>query len=196
MKVVSITGGIGSGKSEVLRILKEEFGAGIIVADRVAHQLMEPGKKGYRRVVELLGTSFLNADGSIDRTKLAKLIFNDKESIEKMNSVIHPMAWKEIGYAIEHSDKDLVVVEAALFDEEHNAMFDEIWYVYTTEENRIARIMASRGYTREKCLEIMNNQASDSEFRAMSDRLIDNNNTVEDLRNQLTRLIELLKKES
>ena len=66
MKVISITGGVGSGKSEVLRILREEFGAEIIIADEVAHQLMDTGKKGYQKVVEALGTSFLNADGSIN----------------------------------------------------------------------------------------------------------------------------------
>ena len=150
MKVISITGGVGSGKSEVLRILREEFGAEIIIADEVAHQLMDTGKKGYQKVVEALGTSFLNADGSINRKKLAEVIFNDKEAIETMNSIIHPMVWKEIQYEINHSDKEIIVVEAALFDEEHNAMFDEIWYIYTSGENRIRRLMASRGYTEEK----------------------------------------------
>ena len=57
MKVISITGGVGSGKSEVLRILKEEFGADVIIADKVAHQLMEPGKKGYNRVLDAFGNS-------------------------------------------------------------------------------------------------------------------------------------------
>ena len=145
MKVISITGGVGSGKSEVLRILQEEFGADIIIADKVAHQLMEPGKKGYGRVVAAFGTSLLSADGSIDRQRMAELIFSDKDSIEKMNSIIHPMVWSEIEYAIAHSDKNLVAVEAALFDEEHNAMFDEIWYIFTSRENRTKRLMATPG---------------------------------------------------
>ena len=181
MKVISITGGVGSGKSEVLKILKEEFGAQIILADQVAHQLMEPGKKGYKKVVEALGTSFLNGDGSIDRKKLAEVIFQDKEAVKTMNSIIHPMVWKEIRYEIDHSDKRIVVVEATLFDEEHNAMFDEIWYIYTTKENRIGRLMASRGYTREKCLEIMGNQVSEEEYRRIADRVLDNNGSVEEI---------------
>ena len=69
MKIISITGGVGSGKSEVLRVLQEEFDAEIIKADEVAHQLMEPGKQGYQHVVEALGDSFLNKDGSIDRNE-------------------------------------------------------------------------------------------------------------------------------
>ena len=94
MKIISITGGVGSGKSEVLRVLQEEFDAEIIKADEVAHQLMEPGKKGYQHVVEALGDSFLNKDGSIDRKKLAALIFQNKEAVETMNAIIHPMAWR------------------------------------------------------------------------------------------------------
>ncbi|MDD6074921.1 MAG: dephospho-CoA kinase [Clostridium sp.] len=190
MKVISITGGVGSGKSEVLRILKEEFSAQIILADQVAHQLMEPGKKGYKRVVEALGTAFLNADGSIDRKKLAEVIFQDKEAVQTMNSIIHPMVWKEIQYEIDHSDKQIVVVEAALFDEEHNAMFDEIWYVYTEQENRIGRLMASRGYTREKCLEIMSNQASEEEYRRIADRVLDNNRGVEEISTQIAAFLK------
>ena len=190
MKVISITGGVGSGKSEVLRILKEEFGAQIIIADEVAHQLMETGKKGYKKVVEALGTSFLNADGSIDRKKLAAVIFNDKKAIEKMNSIIHPMVWKEIQYDIAHSDKEIIVVEAALFDEEHNAMFDEIWYVYTSRENRIRRLMASRGYSEEKCLEIMSNQASEDEYRKLAKHVLDNNGTVEELCGQIAAFLD------
>lgn len=190
MKIISITGGVGTGKSEVLRILQEEFGADIIMADKVAHQLMEPGKKGYNRVVAAFGTSFLNAGGSIDRQKMAELIFGDRESIEKMNSIIHPMTWKEIQYAIAHSDKELVVVEAALFDEEHNTMFDEIWYVFTEQETRIQRLMLGRGYTREKCLEIIGNQVSEEEYRAQADHVIDNNGTVEKIRFQIEGILK------
>lgn len=190
MKVISITGGIGSGKSEVLKILKEEFGAELIIADKIAHQLMEPGKKGYLRVVELLGTDILKSDGSIDRQKLSELIFKDKAFIEKIDEMIHPMAWKEIKYAINHSDKNTVVVEAALFDDEHNTMFDEIWYVYTEKELRIARMMDSRGYTREKCLEIMGNQASEDEYRQLADHVIDNNGTIKELCSQLKVLMK------
>ena len=189
MKVISITGGVGSGKSEVLRILQEEFGADIIIADKVAHQLMEPGKKGYGRVVAAFGTSLLSADGSIDRQRMAELIFSDKDSIEKMNSIIHPMVWSEIEYAIAHSDKNLVAVEAALFDEEHNAMFDEIWYVYTSVENRIKRLMASRGYSEEKCRGIMANQASEDDYRSFATRVLDNNGGIEDIRKQIASFL-------
>ena len=128
-------------------------------------------------------------DGSIDRQRMAELIFSDKDSIEKMNSIIHPMVWSEIEYAIAHSDKNLVAVEAALFDEEHNAMFDEIWYVYTSVENRIKRLMASRGYSEEKCRGIMANQASEDDYRSFATRVLDNNGGIEDIRKQIASFL-------
>ena len=179
MKIISITGGVGSGKSEVLRVLQEEFDAEIIKADEVAHQLMEPA----------LGDSFLNKDGSIDRKKLAALIFQNKEAVETMNAIIHPMAWEEIRYAINHSDKEIIVVEAALYDDDHNAMFDEIWYVYTSVENRIKRLMASRGYSEEKCRGIMANQASEDDYRSFATRVLDNNGGIEDIRKQIASFL-------
>ena len=146
-------------------------------------------KKGYQHVVEALGDSFLNKDGSIDRKKLAALIFQNKEAVETMNAIIHPMAWEEIRYAINHSDKEIIVVEAALYDDEHNAMFDEIWYVYTSVENRIKRLMASRGYSEEKCRGIMANQASEDDYRSFATRVLDNNGGIEDIRKQIASFL-------
>lgn len=192
MKIISITGGVGSGKSEVLKILQEEFDAEIILADQVAHELMEPGTEGYRSAVGLLGSYVLREDGSINRQKMAAMLFKEKSLVEQMNALIHPLAWEEIKRRILSSIKSLVVMEAALYDEEHNAMFDEIWYVHTSVDERVRRLMDNRGYTREKCLEIMGNQASETEFRSFADKIINNNGTVEQLRSQL---YELLKEE-
>lgn len=189
MKIISITGGVGSGKSEVLEILENEFDAKIIKADEVAHQLMEPGKKGYQHVIGALGYSFLNKDGSIDRKKLAALIFQNKDAVEKMNEIIHPMAWDEIFYEVNHSDKEIIVVEAALYDDEHNGMFDEIWYVYTSVQNRIRRLMESRGYSEEKCRGIMANQASEDDYRSFATRVLDNNGSIEDIKRQITSFL-------
>lgn len=189
MKIISITGGVGSGKSEVLEILENEFDAKIIKADEVAHQLMEPGKKGYQHVIGALGDSFLNKDGSIDRKKLAALIFQNKDAVEKMNEIIHPMAWEEIFYEVNHSDKEIIVVEAALYDDEHNGMFDEIWYVYTSVQNRIRRLMESRGYSEEKCRGIMANQASEDDYRSFATRVLDNNGSIEDIKRQIASFL-------
>lgn len=196
MRVIGITGGVGSGKSEVLRLLKEEFGAKLFMADDIAHEVMEPGGEACRRIEEVFGTEYLKPDGSVDRQKMAALIFKDAKALETMNSIVHPAVWKRIEDGIQTAPERLVVVEAALFDEEHNRLFDEVWYIYTSRENRISRLMASRGYSREKCLDIMSNQKSEEEFQAMADRVIDNNQTVEDVKRQIGFILnEKLKEE-
>lgn len=196
MRVIGITGGVGSGKSEVLRLLKEEFGAKLFMADEIAHEVMEPGGEACRRIEEVFGTEYLKPDGSVDRQKMAALIFKDAKALETMNSIVHPAVWKRIEDGIQTAPERLVVVEAALFDEEHNRLFDEVWYIYTSRENRISRLMASRGYSREKCLDIMSNQKSEEEFQAMADRVIDNNQTVEDVKRQIEFILnERLKEE-
>ena len=196
MRVIGITGGVGSGKSEVLRLLKEEFGARLFMADDIAHEVMEPGGEACRRIEEAFGAEYLKPDGSVDRQKMASLIFKDAKALETMNSIVHPAVWKRIEDGIQTAPERLVVVEAALFDEEHNRLFDEVWYIYTSRENRISRLMASRGYSREKCLDIMSSQKSEEEFRAMADRVIDNNQTVEDVKRQIEFILnEKLKEE-
>lgn len=190
MRVIGITGGVGSGKSGILAVLREEFGAKLLIADEMAHEAMEPGRESYRRITEALGTDFLAPDGTIDRKRLAELIFKDKEALETMNSIVHPAVWDAIAAEIDGAKEGLVAVEAALFDEEHNQMFDEVWYVFTSEENRIRRLREGRGYSREKCLSIMKNQKPEEAFRAMADRVIDNNGSLEDARRQIENILK------
>ena len=182
MRVIGITGGVGSGKSEVLRLLKEEFGARLFMADDIAHEVMEPGGEACRTIEETFGAEYLKPDGSVDRQKMAALIFKDAKALETMNSIVHPAVWKRIENGIQTAPERLVVVEAALFDEEHNRLFEEGGDIYTS--------------SREKCLDIMSNQKSEEEFQAMADRVIDNNQTVEDVKRQIEFILnEKLKEE-
>ena len=177
-KIIGITGGVGAGKSSVLAVLKEDFGAKIILADLVAHDLMEPGSEGLKRVTEALGTSFLALDGSVDRKALADVIFRNKDALKTMKE------------AAEAAEEQLVIIEAAVFDTAPKDLFDELWYVYTTKENRITRLMANRGYSREKCEDIIGRQASEEEYRALCDRVIDNNGDESDIKRQLKEILD------
>ena len=188
-KIIGITGGVGAGKSSVLSILMDTFGARVILADLVAHDLMEPGSEGLKRVTEALGTSFLCEDGSVDRKALAEIIFNDEKALVTMNSIIHPMVWETIKEEALGCAESLVIVEAAIFDTAPSGLFDEMWYVYTTKENRILRLMESRGYTREKCESIIAKQDSEEEYRNRCSRVIDNNGTEEDTKRQLEEML-------
>ena len=188
-KIVGITGGVGAGKSSVLGILRDTFGARVILADLVAHDLMEPGMEGLKRVIEALGTSFIRDDGSVDRKALAELIFHDNDALKTMNSIIHPMVWETIEAEATQCEEMLVIVEAAVFDTAPKGLFDEMWYVYTTKENRIERLMESRGYTREKCESIIAQQDSEDEYRSRCGRVIDNNGSEEDTKMQLKEIL-------
>lgn len=188
-RIIGITGGVGAGKSSVLEILKTKYGAKILLADLVAHELMEPGSEGLKRVVDALGNSFLKGDGSVDRKALADLLFRDPQALKQVNSIIHPMVWEYMKSSARESEQSLIVIEAAVFDTAPAGLFDEIWYVYTSEENRIQRLMESRGYTREKCESIIKRQDSEAAYRKIADRMIDNNKTAKETEQQIKEIL-------
>ncbi len=188
-KIIGITGGVGAGKSSVLDILQHKFEARVILADLVAHDLMEPGMEGLARVTEALGTSFIQEDGTVDRKALAEIIFHDEKALQTMNSIIHPMVWETSQNEALDCEESLVIVEAAVFDTAPSGLFDEMWYVYTSKENRIARLMESRGYTREKCESIIAKQDSEDQYRARCQRVIDNNGTAEETEKQIKEIL-------
>lgn len=188
MRVIGITGGVGAGKSRILELLKEEYQAEIIQADVVAKELEEPGQPGYRSLVKAFGEGILSSDGRIDRDAFARLIFSDEDSLRRVNAIIHPMTWQAIKDRVAGSQSEVIAVEAALFDERSREVCEELWFVDTSEENRIRRLMENRGYSREKCLSIMENQPGRETFLTLADRVIDNNGTVEDVRSQIRQI--------
>lgn len=189
MKIIGITGGVGAGKSRILSILKEEYQAEIIQADEVAKELEEPGQEGYRQLVETFGTSILGEDGAIDRPRFAALIFQDETALEKVNAIIHPLTWEELQRRARERKAPLVALEAALFDESSKTLCEELWYVDTSEANRIDRLMANRGYSRQKCLDIMVNQSDRTFFLNLADVVIDNNGSIEDVRGKIAGIL-------
>lgn len=188
--VIGITGGVGSGKSRILEILKEEYGARIIQADQVARELEEPGRPGLAALVEAFGTSILDEGGRLQREAFASLIYGNPAALEAVNRIIHPMTWQAIKEQLGQERQGLTAVEAALFDETSREICDRLVFVDTSEENRICRLMEGRGYSREKCLEIMKNQPGRDDFLRLSDAVLCNDGTVEEVRRQLAGLME------
>lgn len=188
--VLGITGGVGAGKSRILEILKQEYGARIIQADQVAAALEAPGEPGLLALTELFGTEILDRDGSLDRKAFARRIFTDEKALDMVNQVIHPMTWKKIQEMLEQEPCPVTAVEAALFNEESRSLCRHLVFIDTSEENRILRLMEGRGYSREKCLDIMKNQPDRAYFLQLSDYVIDNNGSLEAVRSQVRRMIE------
>ena len=188
--VLGITGGVGAGKSRILEILKQEYGARIIQADQVAAALEAPGEPGLLALTELFGTEILDRDGSLDRKAFARRIFTDEKALDMVNQVIHPMTWKKIQDMLEQEPCPVTAVEAALFNEESRSLCRHLVFIDTSEENRILRLMEGRGYSREKCLDIMKNQPDRAYFLQLSDYVIDNNGSLEAVRSQVRRMME------
>ena len=183
--VIGVTGGIGSGKSTVLNFLRDGYRAQIIEEDQVARELMEPGGACYQAVTEAFGLEILAEDGQINRKELAALVFSDEAKRKQLNSLTHPLVEREVRRRIAAYD-GLSVVETALPREAGLRCFcDTVWYVHVPDEIRIARLMQDRGYSREKCLQVMASQLSEEEFRNLSDVVIENGGAREETHQQI-----------
>lgn len=190
MKVIGITGGVGAGKSEILRYLKEKYSAMVVEADKVGHFLMEPGGACYYSIVEKFGSSILNADQTINRGKLGKIVFADPALLEALNKIIHPRVKShivsEIAKERAYHRTEYFVVEAALLLEDHyDVICDELWYIHTDEAVREKRLKETRGYDDEKIAGIMANQKSPEEFRSACQIVIDNSGDLTDTYRQI-----------
>ena len=206
MKFIGITGGVGAGKSAILSYLANKPKTKVMLADEIAHELMEPGTDCYNRIVEAFegedilevqaeadvldtfrtaeGVSLVEAAPPFDRKKLAQVIFSDDAKREQLNAIVHPAVKDYVDKVyteeLEKGRLDLLVLEAALLiEEKYDEICDELWYIYTNEENRRLRLKASRGYSDEKIDSIFASQLSEMEFRSATQVTIDNNGDLE-----------------
>lgn len=184
MKVIGITGGVGCGKSAVLAHLKEKYDAKIIEMDKVAHRLMEPGTAVYKQVVSGFGEDILAENGSINRMELGKRVFGEEnqEKLQMLNDITHPAVRSQIQDMIceqrKNGSTNLLIIETALLKESGFEQYcDEIWYIYAREQVRRERLCASRGYTKEKCDSIMENQLSEEQYQQACTVIIDNSDS-------------------
>lgn len=195
MKVYGITGGAGTGKSEVIKMLQENFGGCVIMSDEVARELMQKGNISYQLIVEYFGRDILMDDGEIDRKKLADHVFNNKEALEKLNSMTHPYVKDEIRKLIAEAEASgecrFVALESAILLEcGYEDICDEFWYVYTKPEIRRQRMKETRNYSDEKVDSVMRNQQPDEVFFEQCSFVIENNTTLSDVYAQLKEKLD------
>lgn len=178
MKIIGITGGVGSGKSRVLEYLSGRPGTVICQADHVAWQLQQPGEVCYEKIKDCFGNSILSEDQTIDRERLGAIVFANEEKLVMLNRIMHPAVKERIVEMIDKEDQkgsDLFVLEAALLIEDHyDEICDELWYLYADRQIRKKRLKESRGYTDEKISRMMQAQISEEQYQAGCDRIIDN----------------------
>ncbi|WP_128377773.1 dephospho-CoA kinase [Streptomyces cavernae] len=186
MLTVGLTGGIGSGKSEVSRLLVEA-GAVLIDADRIAREVVAPGTPGLAAVVEAFGEGVLAPDGSLDRPKLGSIVFADPDRLAVLNSIVHPLVGAR-SHALETAaPEDAVVVhDVPLLAE--NALaprYDLVIVVDASRETQLDRLVRLRGMTEADARARMAAQATREKRLEIADVVIDNNGSLEQLQRRV-----------
>ncbi len=186
---VGLTGGIGSGKSEVSRRLAS-YGAVVIDADAIAREVVAPGTPGLAAVAEEFGAGVLHADGSLDREAAGRLVFADASLRAKLNAIVHPLVGQRMAALERAAPAGAVVVFDVPLIAENNlaAGFDLVVVVDAPEHTQLDRLVRLRGMTREQAVARIAAQASRDKRRAIvgeRDILIDNSGSLAELDRQV-----------
>ncbi len=195
--IFGLTGGMGSGKSSVAAYLCEAYRARLIDADQVCRQLLEPHERGWAAICNTFGGEYLQPDQSIDRKKLRREIFCNKEVRERINGLLHPLVRSAIAtdiekrYAAETSCR--VVVEVPLlYEARWEDDFEAVIVVYADEAHCLERIMKRDHISREEAECAMSAQWPLAEKVLLADHVIDNNGSWEDTCLEILHLGKLL----
>jgi dephospho-CoA kinase len=185
MRVIGLTGGIGSGKSTVARLL-EGLGAVVVDLDKVGHDVLKKGSGAYRQVVSEFGKGILSADGEIDRARLGKIVFKNPEALNRLNKIVHPaidaVVEKKIRASRRRGVKVLVLEAAAMLEADRAWQADEIWVTTAPEAAVLARLKERSGYSEAEAETRIHAQLSNKERINRANVVIDNNGTPEELK--------------
>jgi len=192
MRIIGVTGGIGSGKSTVARILRD-LGAKIIDADKIAREVTTKGEPALDELVNYFGPEILDKDGELNRRHLADIVFNDKKKLEKLNEITHKYIIEriidEVNKLKEEGKQDLVVLDVPI-PVEHGFLdiVEEVWVVKADKETRIKRIMERNKVSFEEAERRIEAQKSEDEYLRIASKIIENNGTLEELENTVAKL--------
>lgn len=181
---IGLTGNIGCGKSTIGQVL-EQLGAEYIDADRIVHELYQPGAEASQRIITRFGSSILGKGTAIDRRKLAQLVFNDPPALRDLEAILHPSVRAGIRGRIAASVAQVVVVDAIKLVETGLAdEMDTVWVVTCPLQQQLRRLMETRGYSEEEARTRIAAQLPQQEKVRRAEVVIDNSGPVEDAREQ------------
>ena len=190
--IVGLTGGIGSGKSAAGKYFVE-LGIDVIDADHVSRNILDKNTKAKDLFVKNFGESFLDQNNNIDRDLLRTEIFINKDKKDKLESIIHPIVRDEITEFINQSKSVYKIIMVPLIYETNSKDFyDKIIVIDSDESNQIERARQRDNKSKEDIINIINNQASREQRNSISDMIILNNSTLDDLKNQVIKIHQKL----
>ena len=191
MKVIGLTGGIGSGKSTVSQFLAE-LGIVILDADKVGHEALKPGSELWEQVVNEFGKSIVTVSGDIDRTKLGELVFKNHEARVRLNRIMHPPMYNIVKAQLEEYRRqgvNKVVLEAPLLLEaEWNSLVNEVWVTVAPEATVLKRLRERTGLSEEEAKTRINAQLSTEERIKHADVVIDTDCSLDELKSKVLGL--------
>lgn len=189
MKIIGLTGGIGTGKSTVARFLTE-LGAVVIDLDKTGREALDKDEKARRQVIEIFGQGILAPDGEIDRAKLGEIVFKDRASLLRLNSIIHPVIDGIIAKRIKQYHRQgvkVVVLEAAaMVDAGKTAQVEELWVTIAPEDTVIKRLKERSGYSSAEAMARINAQLSNEERLKKADVVINTDCSLDELKTRVT----------
>lgn len=190
MKIIGLTGGIGSGKSTIASLLAG-LGAVIIDADKIGHEVLDADIKAHKQMVAAFGKQILNPDGSVDRRELGKIVFADRKALSSLNRIMHPRIYRVVKAELEQYRKQgvkAVVIDAPLLIEASWAtMVDAVWVVTATEANVIKRLEKT-GLSRGETMLRIHSQLTDSERARVANVVIYNDYSPDELKQKVNKL--------
>ena len=199
MKIIGVTGGIGSGKSTVSSALRD-LGAAVVDADVLARNVTASGGKAFDELVKYFGKDIVNQNGELDREKLASITFSDKVMLHALNCITHKYIDEKIHdtvYLLTNSGKwDIIVIDAPIpVDKGFLDLADEVWVVAAERETRVKRVMYRNGYTYDDVEGRINSQLRDEEYMKIADEVLYNNGSMEQLEQAVVKLFLQKKQE-
>jgi len=189
MRVIGLTGSIASGKSAVAKML-EEKGANLLDADLLAREVVEPDQPAWQEIVDWLGESILRPDRQIDRARLADLVFNDRQMLEKLNKIVHPRVSSRFVFLsekIKEKDPDAVIVYDVplLIEAGLQGYVDLVLLAYVPREVQLARLQSRDGLSRAGAELRLKAQMPLEEKKNYADVIIDNSGTLAETSHQV-----------
>jgi dephospho-CoA kinase len=176
MKLIGLTGGVGSGKSTVADMMRE-LGAQVVDADEATHAVYEPGSAGFDAVVREFGDEYVDG-GRIDRSRLGELVFHDDDARRRLNSIVHPLVrdWmaQRTAEAAERGAEVVVQDVPLLFENGLERLFSTVVLVYVPEEVQVERLVSSRGFTPERARAMIAAQMPIESKRGLAHHVINN----------------------